>query len=379
LLALVFYFMKKRSIFFIVLTVVGVALFAFLIQSIGWDKIKEAFTMFTWWQFVILTGSFFVWLVFISRSTMVILKAFGHQVSFKNMYPLICIAFSVGYITPVPYTGGEPVQIYLMYKRNHVPVSAGTTAVILERVTRQTMALLVILTGVALGLATIDMSWIIRILLIALMAFFLFALWAYFAKSISGEGFLKYMIRVLHLQKIKLVNKPKAARVIENIDRCTTNFLTSHGGAFWKSMGYAVLSTAVMVSQLVLVLYFMGYQPTLTGVLLLYMFTNLVTLIPTPAMLGTYEAGGMAVFAIEGLGAGFGLVFSLIIRIANVFAIVPGLLMLPYYGLTIREAVVNGKQLRKKVEDLVPVNHNNLHKTPFDHLNKIIKNGTNKK
>ncbi|GEM_PF-2759100 len=371
--------MKKRNIFFLILTIIGVALFVFLVQSIGWDKIKEAFTMFTWWQFVILVVSFFIWLIFISRSTMVILKAFGHRISFKKMYPLVCIAFSVGYVTPVPYTGGEPVQVYLMYKRNHVPISAATTAVILERVTRQIMALLVILAGVVLGLATVDMSWITRFILIGLMAFFLFVLWAYFAKSISGEGFLQFMIRFLHLKNLKIVKKPKAARVIQNIDRCTTNFLTSHGKPFWISMGYATLSTAIMVGQLILVLYFMGYKPTLSGVLLLYMFTNLVTLIPTPAMLGTYEAGGMAVFAIEGLGAGFGLVFSLIMRIANVFAILPGLFMLPYYGLTIREAVVNGKGLRKKVEDLVPINQNNLNKTPLDNINHIFKNGDNKK
>jgi len=118
--------------------------------------------------------------------------------------------------------------------------------------------------------------------------------------------------------------------------------LTSHGKAFWVSMGYATLSTSIMLTQLILVLYFMGYTPTLGNVLLLYMFTNLVTLIPTPAMLGTYEAGSMLVFAIEGVGASFGLVFSLIMRIANVAAILPGLFLLPYYGLTIREAVVNG-------------------------------------
>ncbi|EKD49803.1 MAG: hypothetical protein ACD_63C00042G0001, partial [uncultured bacterium] len=215
---------------------------------------------------------------------MVILKALGYKLSFKKMYPLVCIAFSIGYVTPVPYTGGEPVQIYLMYKRNRVPISAGTTALLLEKVSRQTMALIVILAGVGIAIATVPMPWFTRIILIAIVAFFLFILWAYYAKSLSGEGFMKYMIRIFRCQNIKLVTKPKHARIIKNIDRCTTNFLKGNPRAFWTSMGFAILSTAVMVSQISLVLYYMEYQPTLTGVILIYMFTNLIVLIPTPAM-----------------------------------------------------------------------------------------------
>jgi glycosyltransferase 2 family protein len=369
--------MKKRSLFFIILTIIGVTLFAVLVYQIGWEKIKEIFVVFTWWQFAILVGSFFVWLFFITRSTLVIMKSFGRELAFKDMFPLACIAFSIGYITPVPYTGGEPVQIYLMYKRLHVPVSLGTSSMILEKVTRQSISLMVIIAGVILSLITIPMPWLTQLIILGLIGFLLFALWAFFAKSISGEGFLHYTIRFFHLQKRKFVTKPKCARVIENTDHSMTNFLTGHGRAFWTAMGYATLATAVMVLQIVLVLHFMGYSPSLTNILLLYMVTNLITLLPTPAMLGTYEAGSMILFALKGIGAGFGLVFSLLMRIATTAAILPGLFLLPYYGLTIREAVVNGKVLRKKGEEPVPINHANLNKTPLDHIQKILLDNNN--
>ena len=70
----------------------------------------------------------------------------------------------------------------------------------------------------------------------------------------------------------------------------------------------------------------------------------------TTNVLGTYEAGSMLVFAIEGVGASFGLVFGLIMRIANVFAVLPGLFLLPYYGLTIKEAVVDGRRFTKVLD-----------------------------
>ncbi len=347
--------MKKQSIFFLVLTIIGALLFGILVYKIGWDKIKDVFTMFTWWQFAILVFSLFAAMVFITISTIVVLKALGHKTKFRDMFPLSFINFTIGYITPVPYAGGEPVQIYLMHKRMHIPVSAGTTAMILERIARQIIVLLVIIAGVALATIFVPMALIIKLLLIALIGFFLFILWAYFAKSLSGEGFLQYMIKIFRLKNIKFLKKPKHARVIENIDAHTCNFLRHHKKSFWTTLGIASIWTVIMVSQITLVLFFMGYNPTITNVLLLFMFTNLIVLIPTPAMLGTYEAGGMMVFALEGLDSGFGLVFSLIMRISNIFAIIPGLLFLPYYGLTIREAMTNSEKIKKDIEEVVPL------------------------
>ncbi|MFC1618282.1 lysylphosphatidylglycerol synthase transmembrane domain-containing protein, partial [Patescibacteria group bacterium] len=343
---------------------------AFLIYKIGWDKIKDVFTMFTWWQFAVLVFSLFLALIFVAISTMIILRALGHKTKFRDMFPLAFVNFTIGYLTPIPYAGGEPVQIYLMHKRMHIPVSAGTTAMILERVARQIVVLIVILVGVTLAVFTIPMNGILKALLVALMIFFIFVLWAYFSKSLSGQGFLRYMIKIFRLQNLKIVKKPKHARVIENIDTHTTNFLAGHPKSFWVMLALASIWTFVMVSQIILVLYFMGYTPTVSNVLLLYMFTNLIVLIPTPAMLGTYEAGGMMVFAIEGLDAGFGLVFSLIMRIANVFAIIPGLLILPYYGLSIREAMGSQEKFRKDIEEVVPLNHKKIGQNPIKSIMK---------
>lgn len=364
---------KKRNLFFITLTVIGLSLFFVLLYKIGWDKVKEVFVIFSWWQFSILVASYFLSLVFVSLSTIMILKALGYKYSFKDMYPLSFVRFAISYITPVPYAGGEPVQIYLMYKRHKIPVSASTSTMILERVARQIMILVAILAGAIAAIVTIDMSWSIKWLLIGTMVFFLFALWMYFSKSLSGEGFLKFVVKLFHLKKLKSVSSPRTQRVIKNIDNCTTNFLTQKNHIFLKTMGYAAIWTAIMIGQIVMVLYFMGYTPTITNVLILYMVTNLIVMIPTPGMLGTFEIGGIAVFALQGLGAGFGLVFSLILRIANIFAILPGLFLLPYFGLTLKEAIGDNKKVKKLPEEIIKLDQESIKKHPFNKIRNSLK------
>lgn len=341
--------MKKRNWFFLILTLAGVGLFYWLAQRIGWDKIREVFFIFRWWQFAWLIGLYFVSILFMALSMRIILKALGHHLPFPGLFALTCINLAVGYLTPFAYLGGEPVQVYLMYKRHHIPVAVGTANVVLEKIGRQVIMMVFVLIGVAWLVFNQALHLYYRLGLLALVVFLLFILWAYFAKSISGAGFFRYMIKIFRLGRWKLLAKPKVAAVITNIDERTSDFLINHRRAFWISLVCATGSQLIPLLQMALALWFMGLAPSFVSILLLFVFTNLLTMIPTPAQLGTFEISGVSAFAIKGAGSGAGLIFSVFLHVVNIISVLPGLFLVPIYGMTIEEAIFDGKEMEKKM------------------------------
>ena len=172
------------------------------------------------------------------------------------------------------------------------------------------------------------------------MAIFLgFVVWAYYKKSLDGTGFFKYMIKLFRLGGLKFITKEKNARVIRNIDQATCTFMKDHPKKFWLVFFYCTLTTVFYVFQVYLIMVFLGFSPSVLDVVTVYALTNLACLVPIPGSLGTYEAGGAIVFAAQKMGAGAGLVFSLVMRIGAIIACIPGLAFLPYYGLKVKDTV----------------------------------------
>lgn len=343
--------MKKRNLFFLILTLAGVGLFYLIAERLGWDKIREVFSIFHWWQFAFLIGLYFVSILFIALSMRIILKSLGYRLPFASLFALANINMAVGYLTPFAYLGGEPVQVYLMYKRHQIPVAVGTANVVLEKIGRQVIMMVFILIGVAWLVFNRALHLYWRVGLLALVIFLLFVLWAYFAKSISGEGFFRYMIKIFHLGKWKVLANPKVAPVIANIDERTSYFLIHHRKAFWTSLVFATGAELIPLVQMAFALWFMGLAPSFVSILLLFVFTNLLTMIPTPAQLGTFEISGISAFAIKGATASAGLIFSVFLHVVNIISVLPGLALVPIYGMTIKEAMFNGEDVQKKIKN----------------------------
>lgn len=344
--------MNKNKLITTILTVAGAGLFVWMIFNIGPTKIFEICKQLSFLQLLLITCTFFVLLCTITLSFRRILAALGYKLSFKYLYPLQLIKFSISYITPFLNSGGEPVLIYLLLKRNQIPVSQATAATIIERVMRLTQILIFVSMGLFMALFSIPMKiWAYPILL-GIFAFLCWSLWAYYAKSLDGTGFFKYMLSRLRLGKFRFFKDQHNSHVVLNIDQTTCKFIKSHPADFWTAFCFSIGSTAISVLQVYFVMNFLGWNPNILEVVIIFATMNAIGLIPIPASLGTSETGIAALFAAKGIGAGSGLVFSLIMRVATVIAIIPGLMLLPYFGLTIKRAVsknITNMEMEKKI------------------------------
>ena len=349
--------MDKNKIIIALLTAIGATLFAWMILDIGLNEIINIVKRLHWWQLGLITLTFFAFLATTTLAFRKILKALGYNLSFKYLYLIQCVKFTVGYITPFLNAGGEPVLVYLLLKRNRIPISQSTSVAIIERVMRATQGLIFITIGLLVTILTVPMKWWSYPILLTIFVFLCWLLWAYYAKSLDGTGFFKYITKQLRLTKWKFFSHPHNAHVISNIDQTTSKFIKEHPLEFWNAFCYSMGSTVVMILQVYFVILFLGWTPNILTIVIIYATINAIALVPIPAALGTYEASTATVFATQGFGAGSGLVFSLVIRVANIIAIIPGLLLLPYFGLTIRKIVTKNKT-NMDMEQLITLKYN---------------------
>ena len=76
--------MKKILSFFISLAI-GIGLFIWIIQFVGWQEIKSAFSIFTGWQGLVILLLTFLMLLVGALKWQVILKSLGYHLSIKKL------------------------------------------------------------------------------------------------------------------------------------------------------------------------------------------------------------------------------------------------------------------------------------------------------
>jgi uncharacterized protein (TIRG00374 family) len=79
------------------------------------------------------------------------LRALGHSVSTVRLVGYRLAAFAVSYLTPGPQFGGEPLQVYLLSRREELPASTAVASVVVDK----TLELIANFTFLVVGAAVV--------------------------------------------------------------------------------------------------------------------------------------------------------------------------------------------------------------------------------
>ena len=325
--------MIKKAGFVLLSTAIGISIFFVLVSKLGEGGILAQLSQFPLWQYLAISLLSFLFFLFVALTLHTLLDSFGYKTKIKNLFPLQMLKYSIGYITPFMNIGGEPAIIFLLRKKLHIKITHATTAVILERILRMTLTVILFIVGITTVFSRLLLSNENLTMLIVVVAAFALFFYLFYRGVLSGKGVVTSWIKALKLDKIKWVKK--AEKELEDADRLTIRFFKKHKKEFARSMVFAGAAVSIVFLRTWLILKMLGYSARVTDLLLIFTLENLMILIPIPASLGTYEAGNAAVFALQGITANLGLVYSIIIRITYLIAILPGLIVASYYGITI--------------------------------------------
>jgi hypothetical protein len=226
--------------------------------------------------------------------------AAGLDIKFKHLFLLRQAGQLISFITPGPQFGGEPFQVYWLWKRFSAPGTLAIFAVALDRFFELWINFAVLLLGIvilmltpALGLA----DWPALAMALTLMILVL---------SWSGWLLVSHQEKVSRWIK-KLAQRwqhnPQLSRIDGHWDDLGTRLhrlIRSEKSSLGLALVLALLGWAGMILEIWLLLGFFEIEPGVTTLVLLVVAMRLAFLLPLPGGVGTLEAAMF--WAFSGLG-----------------------------------------------------------------------------
>ncbi len=337
----------KKTILFILSVVVGIALFVGVLSYIGVDEILGAFQSFSWKTIAIIVALSFVQISIVNYRWKLVLEAQGDIVPYRKLFAPKLVGFTISFLTPGLYVGGEPVRAYLLKKETGVRYSHGFASIIVDKILDFTYPLPFLIGALIYAIFHYDISWEAVSIFVVVLIGLIVALILFYVQTYRGKGFFSALFIILRINRIKRFSK-----IIDKMlyfEKLIITFFNNRKAIFVKGLFLSLLGGMIVFIQFIIILNALGIQADIVQILVMMVFMILAFLVPIPASLGSFEAGQVIVFTALGHPASLGVAFTLVIRMAELGKLAVGLTFLSNVGL-------------RFLRSIPPENNNNNHK-----------------
>jgi len=333
----------KRVLFFLTSLFIGIFLFFWIINQIGWEEIAPILFALSSWKILIILGLTALMVACGARRWKIILKSQGYDFSFRKLSGIYLAGFSISYLTPMILLGGEIFRGYILKRRDLVPWQKGIASVIIDRILEWSCYLIIILAGLTFFFLKIGLpSRNLLIFFSGVLIFFILTITFFYFRAFKKESIIKFFIKGEKSQ-LKLIEKE------------TFDFFKLKNRTMWKGFGLAFLRSAISFLRFWILIIFLGKNVGISSTLSILSFSYLSAIVPIPASLGSHDAAQVFAFGFLGAGANVGAAFVTIIRGTELILALVGVIILFRLGL---ELLIN--TLYKKVEELAKSNKNEI-------------------
>ena len=191
--------MKKAVLF--ILIFLGIALFIAVLNYIGVDDVIKAFDSFSWGVIVVVVGLAFVQFFVITYRWKLIIESQGDKVVFRKLLSPKFVGFTVSFLTPGMYVGGEPVRAYLLKKNTGIRFSKGFSSIIVDKILDFTYPLPFLIWALVYAVFKYDISWEAVGFFVFVLLCLIFLLGVFYIQTYRGKGFFSSLARWFRLDK----------------------------------------------------------------------------------------------------------------------------------------------------------------------------------
>ncbi len=313
--------MKKRPLLHLLPWILGLALLAWIINTIPVDETWIALRQLRGWQIGVLVLANLLVLLTLNGRWWLLLRGLDYKLPYLTLTGHRLAAFGVSYFTPGPQFGGEPVQVILVEREHGVPRSAALTAVSLDKTLELTVNFAFLLAGVVVVLQAgalrdgVAVGTVVfgLIMLLGLPLFFLAATWQGWQPLTRlwrwGERLPLYRWRSFY---------DRAGQLILTSEDHASRFCRERPFTLVLALIVSIVSWLAMVAEYWLMLSFLDEPVTAVTTIILLTAARIAFLLPAPGGLGTLEASQLLAFAAVGLNPAIAVSLSLLIRARDV-------------------------------------------------------------
>ena len=323
--------MLKKVLLFFFSFFIGISLFIWIIDFVGWEEIKNSFLVFTFWQGVIVFILTLLILMVGNWKWKEILKGEKVEVSFLHLLKAYLIGFSVMFLAPILLSLGDILRIYNLKRKTQTPWLKATASVIIDRVLEWTVNLVVVFFGIIVLLYKIGFSS--QNLIIFGGLFLVFVIWIslFYFKTLKRKSMIKLFGRFFN---------GRLHEELFGIEKEIFNFFRLENKSMWKALALSFLRGAFMYLRTWFLIIFLGKQISALSSLSILGFTYLAAMIPIPTALGSHEAIQTFAFNSLGLGVFSATAFTMIIRAAELLFALIGIILLVQTGVMFLQDLV---------------------------------------
>lgn len=254
------------------------------------------------------------------------------NISFWRTLGLRLVSEAMGQLGFVGLIFGESTRVVLL--GSGVPMAGAISSVAMDRGLFIVAGAVVTITGILAAALVVAFSTILRVYagIFVLAVLFLFGMaglalhkgWPLFSKPARALGRIPWFRG--------WINSKKA--VIESSERRFLQFHRQAPAAFWLSLVLNLACHVLAITEVYLILHFLGARVSFVGALILESLTKLINVIGSinPGNLGTYEGGNMVIGKLVGLSGAQGLTLGLCRRARAIFWAIVGAICLAWYS-----------------------------------------------
>ncbi len=306
----------------IIALIISLFIFYFIIRETGLTAVWESLSLFFDRRGLsILIITVIINLIGAARWRGV-LTSVGEKVPFKTVFKYHIQGFTVDYLTPFAFLGGEAVRIFLMEKEVGLKKSAFSS--ITDKIMGISAHFLFMVVGLLFFViyGTAQHSIFIFYVSVAVSVIFLLLFLFYF-QALRKKSFIGLISFFYQPVKSFFKNNSKGKVLIE-IERDIITFFSSSPKNFLKGMGISMVLNFFYALRVFLIIYYLTGSFEVLISIFIYGLVILSMALPLPASIGGMEAIMGLAFGLIGFSFSYGVMMALVLRSADIVICITG-------------------------------------------------------
>ena len=258
-----------------------------------------------------------------------LLQTLGASVGLLTVCGYRTAASAISYLTPGPLFGGEPLAVYLLYRRHGIALPTATTSVAVDRLLELLASFIVLAFCLSVsGLTTGELlpgtrGWFSLITLLTGFACLLAALF------LGVQPLSRILVLVNSVGRKTLPSRIdktwSLTRIIAQSEVMAVSLMRHHRRRFLLANLLSLTQWLAIFTEFWLMCFFLGFPLSLGQLAAIVVVARLAFFTPLPAGIGVLESALPWVSNILGMGSALGIGLCLIIRFRDLIVNVAGL------------------------------------------------------
>ncbi len=303
---------------------IGAALFYFVVIEAGLDVVFSAVSLFFDWRGIAIVVITFLIMIVAALRWREVIRFTGEDISLMTILNYHIKGFTVDYLTPFAFLGGEAVRVFLIKKE--VGIKKGAFSSITDKIIGITTHFLFMTGGVILFVfyGATQHSTLLFYATAAIVIIFLLLL-LFYVQAARKKSFLSLVFKFSGGFKRFLQNTENGKMMVD-VEREIIRFFSCSKRVLAKGFLLSIILNILFLIRVFLVVYFITGSTNIIATFIIYGLVVLSMILPLPAAIGGMDAILGIGFSILGMGLSAGVMAAIVLRSADLAVCFVGIL-----------------------------------------------------